>query len=76
MVILKRLDFHTTLSVEAWIVNSDGFNYYIILELKLTISSPVATVESSKFAGILSVALSQYHLLRYEIAQLEFHHFH
>ena len=57
MVILKRLDFHTTLSVEAWIVNSDGFNYYIILELKLTISSPVATVESSKLVGIFSAAL-------------------
>ena len=76
MVILKRLDFHTTLSVEAWIVNSDGFNYYIILELKLTISSPVATVESSKLAGILSTALSQHHLLGFEIAQLRFHHLH
>ena len=38
--------------------------------------SPVATAEFSKFAGILSVALSQYHLLGFEIAQLEFHHFH
>ena len=28
----------------------------------------------SKFAGILSAALSQYHLLGFEIAQLEFHH--
>ena len=39
-------------------------------------SSPVATAEFSKFAGILSVALSQHHLLGFEIAQLEFHHFH
>ena len=30
----------------------------------------------SKFAGILSAALSQHHLLGFEIAQLEFHHFH
>ena len=39
-------------------------------------SSPVATAEFSKFADILSTALSQYHLLGYEIAQLEFHHLH
>ena len=29
-----------------------------------------------KFAGILSVALLQHHLLGFEIAQLEFHHLH
>ena len=44
------------------------------LEWKLTFSSPLATSEFSKFAGILSGALSQYHLLGFEIAQLEFHH--
>ena len=33
-------------------------------------------VEFSKFAGILSAALSQHHLLGLEIAQLEFHHLH
>ena len=43
------------------------------LEWKLTFSSPVATAEFSKFAGILSVALSQHHLPGFEIAQLEFH---
>ena len=37
---------------------------------KLTFSSPVATAEFSKFAGILSAALSQHHLLWFEIAQL------
>ena len=42
----------------------------------LTFSSPVATVEFSKFAGMLSVALSQNHILRFEIAQLEFLHLH
>ena len=41
-----------------------------------TFSSPVATAEFSKFAGTLSEALSQHHLLGFEIAQLEFHHFH
>ena len=34
----------------------------------------MATAEFSKFAGILSAALSQHHLLGFEIAQLEFCH--
>ena len=38
---------------------------------KLTFSSHVATAEFSKFAGILISALSQDHLLGFEIAQLE-----
>ena len=46
------------------------------LEWKLTFSSPVATAEFSKFAGILSAALSQHHLSGFEIAQLEFYHLH
>ena len=41
-----------------------------------TFSSLVATAEFSKFAGILTAALSQHHLLGFEIAQLEFHHLH
>ena len=41
---------------------------------KLTFSSPVGTAEFYKFAGILSAALSQHHLLGFEIAQLEFHY--
>ena len=40
------------------------------LEWKLTFSSPVATAEFSKFAGILSAALSQHHLSGFEMAQL------
>ena len=36
----------------------------------------MAFAEVSKFAGILSAALSQHHLSGFEIAQLEFHHFH
>ena len=35
----------------------------------------MATAEFSKFAGILSVALSQHHLSGFGIAQLEFHIF-
>ena len=46
------------------------------LEWKLTFSSPVATAEFSRFAGILDAALSQHHLLGFEVAQLEFHHLH
>ena len=49
---------------------------FLSLEWKLTFCSPVATAEVSKFAGILSAALSQHHLLVFEIAQLEFHHLH
>ena len=41
------------------------------LAWKLTFSSPVATAEFSKFAGILTAALSQHHLSGFEIAQLE-----
>ena len=46
------------------------------LEAKLTFSSPVATAMFSIFAGILSVILSQHHLLGFVIAHLEFHHLH
>ena len=46
------------------------------LEWKLMFSIPVATAEFSKFAGILSAALSQHRLLGFEIAQLEFQHLH
>ena len=42
---------------------------------KLTSCSPVVTAEFSKFADI-NVALSQHHLLGFEIAQLEFHLLH
>ena len=42
--------------------------------MKNDFSSPVATAEFLKFAGMLSAALSQNHLLGFEIAQLEFCH--
>ena len=41
--------------------------FYLGLELKLTFSSPVATTEFSKFADILSAALSHHHLLGFEM---------
>ena len=46
------------------------------LKWKVTFSSPVSIAEFTKFAGILSVAISQHHLSGFEIAQLEFHHLH
>ena len=46
------------------------------LQWKLTFPSPVTTAEFSKFACILSAALSQHHLSCFEIAHLEFHHLH
>ena len=39
-------------------------------------SSPLATAEFSRFAGILSASLSQHHLLGFNIAQLRFHNLH
>ena len=53
-----------------------GIAFFLDWNEKLTFSSPVATAEFSKFAGILSAALSQHHLLGFEIIQLEFHHLH
>ena len=43
------------------------------LEWELTLSSPVAIAQFSKFADILSAALSQKHLLVFSVAELEFH---
>ena len=42
--------------------------------MKTDLSGPVATAEFSKFAGIVSAALSQHHLSGFEKAQLEFRH--
>ena len=42
----------------------------------LAFSSPVATAELPRLAGMLSAALSQHHILGFEIAQLEVHYLH
>ena len=52
------------------------FEHSLGLEGKLTFSSPVATAEFSKFAGLLSAALSQHHPVGFETVQLEFHPLH
>ena len=53
----------------------NGINCYKRGLRELSFSSPVTTAEFSKFPGILSATLSQYPLLGFEIAQMEFHHF-
>ena len=50
--------------------------FFFGIRMKTDLSNPVAMAEFSKFAGILSAALSQHHLSGFEIAQLEFHHLH
>ena len=72
---------HYFANVWVWVQLCSSLNilrHCLSLGLKwtLTFSSPVATAEFSKFACILSAALSQHHLLGFEIAQLEFHHLH
>ena len=44
--------------------------------MKTDLFQSCGNAEFSKYAGILSAALSQHHLLGFEIAQLEFHLFH
>ena len=44
--------------------------------MKTDLFQSVDTAEFSKCAGILSAALSQHHLLGFEVAQLEFHCLH
>ena len=44
--------------------------------MKTDLFQSCATAKFSKFAGILSAALSQHHLSGFEIAQLEFPHLH
>ena len=56
----------------------DIFGIAFLWNWNENLSFPVLwpTAEFSKFAGILSTALSQHHLSGFEIAQLEFHHLH
>ena len=49
---------------------------YFEIGMKTDLFRPVATVEFSKFAGILSAMRSQHRLLGFEVTQLEFHHLH
>ena len=62
-------------AIVQWFERSLALSFFGI-GMKLTLFSPVATSEFSKFGDIVSAALSQHHLLGFEIAQLEFHHLH
>jgi len=62
-------------AVVRWFEQSLALPFFGI-GMKTDLFSPVAAAEFSKFAGILSTALSQHHLLGFEIAQLECHHLH
>ena len=44
---------------------------FFMIGMKTDLFHSVAAAEFSKFAGMLSVALSQHHVLGVEIAQLE-----
>ena len=72
----SRQEHWSRLQVCEMSANVRQFGHYLALPffgigMKLTFSSPVATVEFPKFAGILSAALSQHHLLGFETAQLD-----
>ena len=58
------------MSAIVWYLNILWYCLSLGLEWKLTFSSPVATAAFSKFAGILSAALSQHPVLGFEVAQL------
>ena len=62
-------------SIVQWFEHSLEMPFFGI-QMKTEFSSPVATAEFSKFAGILSAALPEPHLSGFEIAQLESHHLH
>ena len=58
-------------AIVQWFENSLPLPF-LGIGMKTYLCSPVATAEFSKFAGILSAALSQHHLSGFETAQLEF----
>ena len=49
---------------------------FLGIGMKADLLWPQDTAEISKFDNVLSAALSQHHLLGFEIAQLELHHLH
>ena len=64
------------MSAIVWLFENSLALPFFGIGMKTDIFQSVATVKFSKFADILSAALSQHHLLGFEIAQLEFHHLH
>ena len=62
-------------AIVRWFEYSLALSFFGI-GMKTDVFQSVDTAEFSKFAGILSAALSQHHLLGFEIAQMEFLHLH
>ena len=62
-------------AIVQWFEHSLALPFFGI-GMKTDLFQSWATAEFSKFAGILSAALSEHHLSGFEIAQLEFHHLH
>jgi len=49
---------------------------FLGIRMKTDLFQSLATAEFSKFAGVLSAALSRNHLLGFETAKLEIYHLH
>ena len=62
------------MSTNVWYFEHSSAFLFFEIGIKTDLFQPCGTAGFSKFAGILSAALSQHHLLQFEIAQLEFHH--
>ena len=76
---LHNLDNHDSVITHLESDMTELLHFYFLslfsgIGTKTDLYSPVATAEFSKYAGIVSTALSHHHLSGFEIAQLEFHH--
>jgi len=56
-----------------WVEHSMALSFFGI-GMKTDLSQSCGPAKFSKFAGISSAALTQHHLLGFEIAQLKFHY--
>ena len=59
------------MSAILWQFEHSSIMSFFEIEIKTDFCSPVAIAKFSKFAGILSSALYQHHLLGFEIVQLD-----
>ena len=73
---LENFELACEMSAIVWSFEHSLGLSFLGIGMKTDIFQSLATVEFSKFAGILSATLSQHHLSGFEIAQLEFHHIH
>ena len=62
------------MSIIVWLFEHSLALPFFGIGMKSDLFQSLASAEFSKFAGILSIALSQHHLLGFELAQLEFRH--